>query len=113
MPDVIFDLVKVVVPVVATALSGLAVWAIKDARRVKIESASEAKDAMELMTGAILVLIRHQLVRAHYSAVSREVITISERQSFLEMSQLYRNLGGNGPATHLVEDIKRLPIVPD
>lgn len=92
-----------------TAAGGLLVWYIKEARTARIQARQQA----DLISSALVVLIRNQLVMTHRSAIGRSEITIAERQSFREMHKLYVGLGGNGPTSHLAEDIDRLRVIVD
>ena len=107
MPDFI-DATSITT-MVATTLAGLVVWFIQEARKTK----ALGKRQNDFLTTAILVLLRSQLVATHRSAIERSQITIAERQSFIETHQLYTSLGGNGPTTYLIDDIKRLHVVAD
>lgn len=118
MSDYILELVKVVVPIVATAFAGLAVWYIKDARRVKIESTKESKEAKKASDETVLVvklamvtLLRQKMVEIHRKCLVMGKIHMSERANFFEMHNTYVMLGGNGVASHLTEDIQKLPVV--
>lgn len=94
---------------VATATTGLIVWFIQEARKTR----ALGRKQNDFLTSAILVLLRSQLVATHRSAIERSKISIAERQSFFETHQLYTSLGGNGPTTYLIDDIKRLHVVAD
>lgn len=92
-----------------TAATSLIVWVIQENRK---ERALEAQKDSVLET-ALLVLIRNQLVTVHRAAVDSWEITISQKQSYEEMHDLYIRLGGNGPASHLLEDLNRVKLVAD
>lgn len=94
---------------VTTALAGLVVWLIQERRKTK--ALNEQKDGV--LEQAMLVLIRDRLVIAHKAAVSKWTITIAEKQSFVELHTMYMALGGNGPASHLLEDLDRVKLVSD
>ena len=94
---------------ITTALAGLVVWLIQERRKAK--ALADQKDSV--LEQAMLVLIRNQLVIAHKAAFETLSITISQRQSFVEMHDIYVKLGGNGPASHLLEDLTHVRLVPD
>lgn len=94
---------------ITTTAAGLLVWVIQENRKTK---ALEAQKEGVLET-AMLVLIRNQLVTAHKLAIDSWSITISQKQSFVEMHDLYIKLGGNGPASRLLDDLNRVKLVTD
>ncbi len=98
-----------VITAITTAAVGLLVWFIQENRKAQ---ALEAQKEGVLET-AMLVLIRNQLVMAHKLAIDSWEITISQKQSYVEMHDLYIKLGGNGPASHLLEDLNRVKLVTD
>lgn len=118
MSDFIIELVKVVVPIVATALAGLGVWAVKDAKKMKLDTMEESKEARKASDETILVvklamvtLLRQKMVETHRKCLVMGQIHMSERANFFEMHSTYTMLGGNGVTSHLTEDIKKLPVV--
>ena len=98
-----------VITAITTALAGLVVWLIQERRKAK--ALADQKDTV--LEAAMLVLIRNQLVLAHKVAIESWTITISQKQSFVEMHDIYVKLGGNGPASHLLEDLARVRLVSD
>ena len=98
-----------VITAIITAAVGLLVWFIQENRKAKaLEAQKEG-----VLESAMLVLIRNQLVTAHKLAIDSWQITISQKQSYVEMHDLYIKLGGNGPASHLLEDLNRVKLVTD
>lgn len=111
MPTPLIDssVIAAVVTAVITAAGSALLWLLKERKRDR----DAVKNQENLIVASMLVLLRNQLVTAHKLAITNCVITISEKQSFLETHLLYKNLGGNGPTAHLVEDIGRLHVVAD
>lgn len=103
------NVVAAAVTAVVTAAGSALLWLLKERKR----DHDSVKNQENLIVASMLVLLRNQLVTAHKLAIKNSIITISEKQSFLETHQLYKNLGGNGPTSHLVEDISRLRVVAD
>ena len=98
-----------VITAVTTATVGLVVWFIQENR--KDRALEERRDSV--LEAAMLVLIRNQLVTAHKVAIDVGLITISQKQSFIEMHDLYLKLGGNGPSSHLLDDLNRVKLTSD
>ena len=103
------DSVNIIITAASSAGFGLLVWFIQESRRAK-ETAAKTANAMDR---ALLVLIRNQLISAHRTAVKTWEITTAEKQSFREMHDLYITLGGNGPTSHLIDDLERVRLVAD
>ena len=103
-----FDFTPIITAVV-TAATGLIVWFVQENRKARaLEAQKEG-----VLESAMLVLIRNQLVTAHKLAIDSWQITISQKQSYVEMHDLYIKLGGNGPSSHLLEDLGRVKLVAD
>lgn len=118
MADVFLELVRVVVPIVATALAGLAVWAVKDAKAMKRQSTEETKEArkssnetVRIVKMAMVSLLRQKMVDTHRRALLLGKIHMADRANFFEMHATYVMLGGNGATSHLVDDIQNIPVV--
>lgn len=111
MPAPLIDasVIAAVATAVVTAAGSAILWLMKERKREQ----SDMKNQENLILTAMLVLLRNQLVTAHRVAITNSEITISEKQSFLETHQLYTRLGGNGPASHLTDDIAKLRVIPD
>lgn len=94
---------------VATAIVGLLVWFVQEKRKEKALMAMKE----DILQAALIVLIRNQLVNAHRTAIDMGALTTSQKQSFVEMFDLYIKLGGNGSTSHLLDDINRVQLVAD
>ena len=97
------------VNIIITGAVGLAVWFIQETRK----SHALRKKADDTTEKIVFVLLRDRLVAAHKRIIEDWSVTTSELQSFREMHQLYIEAGGNGPASHLIEDIERVKLVAD
>lgn len=97
------------VNIIITGVVGLAVWLVQEHRK---ERALRRKDK-STTEKIVFVLLRDRLVAEHKRIISEWSVTRSELQSFREMYDLYIEAGGNGPASHLIDDIKRVKLVSD
>ena len=97
------------VNIIITGAVGLAVWFIQESRK----SRALRKKADDTIEKIVFALLRARLVAEHKRIIASWRITTSELQSFREMHQLYLEAGGNGPASHLIEDIERVKLVSD
>lgn len=80
-------------------LLGYIVWLLQ---RQKRDRDANSKGTM--------LLLRVQLIEYHQKWMERGYITRHGLENFLEMYNAYHSLGGNGMVTHLLEEIKALPI---
>lgn len=80
-------------------LLGYIVWLLQ---RQKRDRDANSKGTM--------LLLRVQLIEYHQKWMERDYITRHGLGNFLEMYDAYHSLGGNGMVTHLLEEIKALPI---
>lgn len=94
---------------VVTAAVGLVVWLVQERRR----SAALMRKQTSVVEKAMLVLLRNQLVNTHRFAIGRWSITTAELQDFREAHELYIQLGGNGPVSHLMVDLEKVKLIID
>lgn len=80
-------------------MMGYVVWLLKN----------QKKDRDANSKGTML-LLRVQLIEYHEEWVQRGYITKHGIENFIEMYNAYHALGGNGMVTHLLEEVKELPI---
>lgn len=93
--------VKWGVPLLCGALGGAALAAIRKERR-KVDAIGEGMRA----------LLRAELVRAHREyAEDGMPVTLATRSHLSDVYNAYHDLGGNGTATRLWEDIKGCEVV--
>lgn len=97
------------VNIIVTGVVGLAVWFVQEARR----NHALRKKADDTTEKIVFVLLRDRLIAEHKRIIAAWSVTTSELQSFREMHQLYIEAGGNGPASHLIEDIAHVKLVSD
>lgn len=57
-----------------------------------------------------MLLLRVQLIEYHEKWIERGYITKHGLENFIEMYNAYHSLGGNGMVTHLLEEVRELPI---
>ncbi len=80
-------------------LLGYIVWLLKN----------QKKDRDANSKGTML-LLRVQLIEYHEEWTRRGYITKHGIENFMEMYDAYHSLGGNGMVTHLLQEVKELPI---
>lgn len=95
MKEVLLQTYTVALPI----LLGYIVWLLKN----------QKKDRDANSKGTML-LLRVQLIEYHEKWTQRGYITKHGIQNFIEMYDAYHSLGGNGMVTHLLEEVKELPI---
>lgn len=94
-------LVKWAVPLVCGAVAAWAAASIKRERR-KVDAIGEG----------VRALLRAEVIRAHRDYYEDGVpITLSQRTHLQDVYTAYHDLGGNGTATRLWEDIKELEVM--
>jgi len=93
--DFLMQTYTIVLPV----LMGYIVWLLK---RQKHDRDANSKGTM--------LLLRVQLIEYHEKWMKRGYITKHGLENFIEMYNAYHALGGNGMVTHLLEEVKELPI---
>lgn len=93
--DFLMQTYTIVLPV----LMGYIVWLLK---RQKHDRDANSKGTM--------LLLRVQLIEYHEEWMKRGYITKHGLENFIEMYNAYHALGGNGMVTHLLEEVKELPI---
>lgn len=85
--------------IVLPVLMGYIVWLLK----------KQKKDRDANSHGTML-LLRVQLIDYHEKWTLRGYISKHGLENFIEMYNAYHALGGNGMVTHLLEEVKDLPI---
>lgn len=95
MKEVLLQTYTIALPL----LLGYVIWLLK---RQKRDRDANSKGTM--------LLLRVQLIEYHEKWTKREYITKHGLENFLEMYQAYHELGGNGMVTHLLEEVRKLPI---
>lgn len=95
MKEMLLETYTVALP----AILGYIVWLLKRQNR--------KRDANSKGT---LLLLRVQLIEYHREWMERGYSTKHGIENFMEMYEAYHSLGGNGMVTHLLEEVKELPI---
>lgn len=95
MKEMLLETYTVVLP----AILGYIVWLLKRQNR--------KRDANSKGT---MLLLRVQLIEYHREWMERGYSTKHGIENFMEMYEAYHSLGGNGMVTHLLEEVKELPI---
>lgn len=85
--------------IVLPILLGYIVWLLK--RQNKKRDANSK---------GVMLLLRVQLIEYHEEWAARGYVTKHGITNFMEMYEAYHSLGGNGMVTHLLEEVKELPI---
>ena len=93
--EFLWETYKIALPV----LLGYIVWLLK----------KQKKDRDANSQGTML-LLRVQLIDYHEKWTQRGYISKHGLENFIEMYNAYHALGGNGMVTHLLEEVKYLPI---
>jgi hypothetical protein len=65
-------------------------------------------DYMALKTGTQAIL-RDRIIQIYYKFIDQDYIPIHTMESLELMYQQYKKLGGNGTATKLMDELRRLP----
>lgn len=100
LETIIEAVIKWGVPLLCGAVAAWAAAAIKRERR-KVDAIGEG----------VRALLRAEVIRAHRDYYEDGVpITISQRSHLGDVYQAYHDLGGNGTATRLWEDLKELEV---
>lgn len=95
MKELLLETYTVALPIIL----GYIVWLLK---RQNLKRDANSKGTM--------LLLRVQLIEYHEEWVKRGYVTKHGIENFLEMYEAYHSLGGNGMVTHLLEEVKELPI---
>lgn len=100
------DLTKIVEtmnPLITTVLSGPGIWAWLKTRT----ELNKPEDRL------LLQVARNQLVAQGHEYLKRGYITMDEYEEYEAEYQVYSNLGGNGLARRIFEQVDDLPMMPN
>lgn len=89
----------------AAAVVALLGWMLSN-RRVEKEKADEES---ELVKSALRALLRSELMRTHHQAVRDGHASTVDKEVMERTYQSYHQLGGNGIATNLHDEMMELP----
>lgn len=97
MKDIVLQTYYILLPIVATALIG---WT-----GVQTKKQGAIAEGMK-------ILLRQRLFEMHEKLMTKGSVTYDENEDFKETYEAYHKLGGNGYATHMWEDVKKLEVKP-
>ena len=97
--EMVFDIFKQVLIVTMPAFAGYVVWALQSQKKRK---KADSK--------GIMLLLRQELEWQHDKWTAKGEIPRYALSNFDEIYECYHDLGGNGTATKMYEDIHALPL---
>ena len=100
------DLIKIAEftnPLITTVLSGPGIWAWAKTRTQR----NNSEDKL------LLQVAKNQLVSQGRVYLNRGYITMDEYEEYESEYQVYSNLGGNGLARRIFEQVDELPMMPN
>lgn len=102
------------------SLIGLLIWMVKQGRTAKFEAIRSAKVTDEKVENAaaaqnesVKVILRQLMTSQHRSVVKRGEMSIREKKAYIDMHNAYIGMGGNGYASHMLEDLSNINLVTD
>mgnify|MGYP000957271413 CR=1 FL=1 len=90
-------------PLITTVLSGPGIWAWARTRTAR----NNSEDRL------LLVVARTQLIEQGREYLNRGYITMDEYEEYEDHYKLYSDLGGNGLARRIFEQVDELPMMPN
>ena len=90
-------------PLITTVLSGPGIWAWAKTRTQR----NDSEDKL------LLQVAKNQLVSQGRLYLKRGYITMDEYEEYESEYQVYSNLGGNGLARRIFEQVDELPMMPN
>ena len=90
-------------PLITTILSGPGIWAWAKTRTIR----NKSEDRL------LLQVAKNQLVAQGREYLKRGYITMDEYEEYEVEYQVYSNLGGNGLARRIFEQVDELPMMPN
>lgn len=90
-------------PLITTVLSGPGIWAWAKTRTQR----NDSEDKL------LLQVAKNQLVSQGREYLKRGYITMDEYEEYESEYQVYSNLGGNGLARRIFEQVDELPMTPN
>lgn len=85
----------------------------EDTINILSEMAAELKEATDVNSEGVKVLMRYMLQRYHASYMIRGYITSHEKTEFLEAYHVYHSKGGNGTGEGWMKEVCSLPVRDD
>lgn len=65
---------------------------------------------MESIKSGVKILLKNQITNYYDEAISKNSITLFEKEMLIELYKQYKNLGGNGLIENLIEKIDTIPL---
>lgn len=90
-------------PLITTVLSGPGIWAWAKTRTQR----NDSEDRL------LLQVAKNQLVTQGRKYLNRGYVTMDEYEEYESEYQVYSNLGGNGLARRIFEQVDDLPMMPN
>ena len=97
MSNLLMQTYTIALPIVLTSLLGYVVWLLK-----------EQKKDRDANSRGTMLLLREQLFKYHDRYTTAQEIPLYAYENFMEMYDAYHELGGNGVATKMKEEIEEL-----
>lgn len=96
------SIITSIVSIIVTAVSGYIVWYLQQHVNKKDNTSK-----------ALMLLLRHELKEYYQMYSERGSITMTELEEYIEIYETYHSLGGNGLATKLLEEVKKIDVKGD
>lgn len=97
MENILLQTYTIALPIVLTSLLGYVVWLLK-----------EQKKDRDANSRGTMLLLREQLFKYHHRYTVADEIPLCVYENFMDMYEAYHELGGNGVATKMKEEIEEL-----
>lgn len=96
------QIISSVVSIILTAVCGYLVWYLQQSVGKKDNTSK-----------ALMLLLRHELKEYYQLYTDRGYISVEELSEYIELYETYHALGGNGLATKLLEEVKKIDVKGD
>lgn len=96
------NIITSIVSIIVTAVSGYIVWYLQQHVNKKDNTSK-----------ALMLLLRHELKEYYHTYKNRGYISLSELEEYNEIYETYHALGGNGIATKMLEEVKKIDVKGD
>lgn len=97
--DNVKDILLILLPIATTSGCGYLVWYVKYIMTRK-----------DIVSKSLMFLLRSEIRSLYNIHMERQYISVECLAEFEDIYETYKSLGGNGTATRLFEDIKKLQI---
>lgn len=99
------DLVRQTYTIALPIILGYIVWLLKNQTTERSEAEKQQKKAMANNNRGMMLLLRIQLIQYHDKYMEQGFIPSYAYENFIEMYQVYHDLGGNGMITKMKDEI--------